>query len=72
MEIKTIGVVGAGAMGSGIAQVAATAGYNVIMRDIEDRFVEKGMNGIEKFLAKGVQRGKVTEDQKKEILGRIK
>ncbi len=72
MEIKTIGVVGAGAMGSGIAQVAATAGYNVIMRDIEDRFVEKGMNGIEKFLTKSVQKGKVTEDQKKEILGRIK
>ena len=72
MEIKTIGVVGAGAMGSGIAQVAATAGYNVIMRDIEDRFVEKGMNGIEKFLTKSVQKGKVTEDQKKEIIGRIK
>ncbi len=72
MEIKTIGVVGAGAMGSGIAQVAATAGYNVIMRDIEDRFVEKGMTGIEKFLTKSVQKGKVTEDQKKEILGRIK
>ena len=72
MEIKTIGVVGAGAMGSGIAQVAATAGYNVIMRDIEDRFVERGMNGIEKFLTKSVQKGKVTEDQKKEILGRIK
>lgn len=72
MEIKTIGVVGAGAMGSGIAQVAATAGYNVIMRDIEDRFVERGMNGIEKFLAKSVQKGKVTEDQKKGILGRIK
>ncbi len=72
MEIKTIGVVGAGAMGSGIAQVAATAGYNVIMRDIEDRFVERGMNGIEKFLAKSVQKGKVTEDQKKGILDRIK
>jgi 3-hydroxybutyryl-CoA dehydrogenase len=71
MEIKTIGVVGAGAMGSGIAQVAATAGYNVIMRDIEDRFVEKGMNGIEKFLTRSVQKGKVTEDQKKEIIGRI-
>ncbi len=72
MEIKTIGVVGAGAMGSGIAQVAATAGYQVIMRDIEDRFVEKGMSGIDKFLTKSVQKGKVTEDQKKEIMGRIK
>ncbi len=72
MEIKTIGVVGAGAMGSGIAQVAATAGYQVIMRDIEDRFVERGLSGIDKFLTRSVQKGKVTEDQKKEIIGRIK
>jgi len=72
MGIKVIGVVGAGAMGSGIAQVAATAGYQVIMRDIEDRFVEKGMSGIDKFLTKSVQKGKATEDQKKEIMGRIK
>ncbi len=72
MEIKTIGVVGAGAMGSGIAQVAATAGYQVIMRDIEDRFVEKGMNGIDRFLTRSVQKGKITEDQKGEIIGRIK
>jgi 3-hydroxybutyryl-CoA dehydrogenase len=56
MDIKTIGVIGAGAMGSGIAQVAATAGFQVIMRDIEDRFVEKGMTGIEKFLTKSVDR----------------
>ena len=72
MDIKTIGVVGAGAMGSGIAQVAATAGYQVIMRDIEDRFVERGLSGIDKFLTRSVQKGKVTEDQKKEIIGRIK
>lgn len=72
MEIKTIGVIGAGAMGSGIAQVAATAGFQVIMRDIEDRFVEKGMTGIEKFLTKSVSKGKITEDTKKDILGRIR
>ena len=72
MDIKTIGVVGAGAMGSGIAQVAATAGFQVIMRDIEDRFVERGLSGIDKFLTRSVQKGKVTEDQKKEIMGRIK
>jgi len=72
MEIKTIGVIGAGAMGSGIAQVAATAGFQVIMRDIEDRFVEKGMTGIEKFLTKSVSKGKITEDAKKDILGRIR
>ena len=72
MEIKQIGVIGAGSMGNGIAQVAAQAGYNVIMRDIEDRFVQNGLKAIEKFLAKSVEKGKMAEGQKKEILGRIK
>lgn len=72
MDIKTIGVLGAGSMGNGIAQVAAQAGYKVVMRDIEDRFVESGIKAIEKFLAKSVEKGKMTGDQKKEILARIK
>ncbi len=72
MEMKVIGVLGAGSMGNGIAQVAAQAGYQVIMRDIEDRFVQNGLNAIGKFLAKSVEKGKMTEDQKKGILGRIK
>ncbi len=72
MEIKVIGVLGAGTMGNGIAQVSAQAGYNVIMRDIEDRFVEGGMKNIEKFLSKSVEKGKMTEEQKKTIMGRIK
>src|SRR4030042_3042803 len=72
MEIKVIGVLGAGTMGNGIAQVAAQAGYNVIMRDIEDRFVENGLKAIGKFLAKSVEKGKMTEDQKKGVLGKIK
>ncbi len=72
MEIKVIGVLGAGSMGNGIAQVAAQAGYQVIMRDIEDRFVQNGLKAIEKFLAKSVEKGKTTEDQKKGILARIK
>ncbi len=71
MEIRQIGVVGAGSMGNGIAQVAAQAGYQVIMRDIEDRFVQNGLKAIEKFLAKSVEKGKMAEGQKKEILGRI-
>ena len=71
MEIKRIGVIGAGSMGNGIAQVAAQAGYQVIMRDIEDRFVQNGLKAIEKFLAKSVEKGKMAEGQKKEILGRI-
>ncbi len=72
MEIKAIGVLGAGAMGNGIAQVVAQAGYHVVMRDIEDRFVENGLKAIDKFLSKSVEKGKMTEDQKKGILGRIK
>lgn len=72
MEIKVVGVLGAGTMGNGIAQLASQAGYKVIMRDIEDRFVEGGMKNIEKFLSKSVEKGKMTEEQKKAILGRIK
>jgi 3-hydroxybutyryl-CoA dehydrogenase len=72
MEIKTIGVLGAGVMGNGIAQVAAMAGYNVILRDIEDRFVEGGIKNIDKFLSKTVEKGKMTADDKNAIMGRIK
>jgi 3-hydroxybutyryl-CoA dehydrogenase len=72
MEIKTIGVLGAGVMGNGIAQVAAQAGYNVIMRDIEDRFVEGGIKNVDKFLSKSVEKGKMTADQKNGIMGKIK
>ena len=72
MDIKMIGVLGAGSMGNGIAQVAAQAGYQVVMRDIEDRFVDNGLKAIGKFLAKSVEKGKMTEDQKKGVLGRIK
>jgi 3-hydroxybutyryl-CoA dehydrogenase len=72
MEIKTIGILGAGAMGNGIAQIAAQAGYNVIMRDIEDRFVQGGLKNIDKFLSKSVEKGKMAADQKDAIMGRIK
>jgi 3-hydroxybutyryl-CoA dehydrogenase len=72
MEIKTIGVLGAGTMGNGIAQVAAQAGFNVVMRDIEDRFVQGGLKNIDKFLAKSVEKGKMTADQKNAVTGRIK
>lgn len=72
MEIKKIGVLGAGTMGNGIAQVAAQSGFEVVMRDIEERFVENGLKAIEKFLSKSVEKGKMTEDQKKNVLARIK
>ncbi len=72
MEIKTFGVVGAGQMGSGIAQVAAMSGLDVIMNDIKTEFVEKGLESITKILSRGVEKGKMSEDDKSAILGRIK
>jgi 3-hydroxybutyryl-CoA dehydrogenase len=71
MEIKKIGVLGAGAMGNGIAQICAQAGYTVIMRDIADEFVERGLKTIEGFLSKSVEKGKITEDDKKKTLDKI-
>ena len=72
MEIKTIGVVGAGTMGSGIAQVAAEAGFEVVMRDIEDSFVHRGMSAIKKNLGRAVEKGKKTSEEAEKIIGRIK
>jgi 3-hydroxybutyryl-CoA dehydrogenase len=72
MDIKTIGVLGAGSMGNGIAQVAAQSGYNVVVRDIEDKLVDKALKNIDKFLTKSVEKGKIAADDKTAILGRIK
>ena len=72
MEIKTFGVVGAGQMGSGIAQVAAMSGLQVIMNDIKDEFVERGLKNITNILTKNVEKGKMTQEEKQSILGRIK
>ena len=72
MEIKKIGVVGAGTMGHGIALVSAQIGCEVIMRDVEDSFVERGMKNIDKFLSKSVEKGKIKEEDKATIISRIK
>jgi len=72
MEIKRIGVVGAGAMGNGIAQVAAQIGCDVVMRDIEMKFVEGGMKKIEGFLSRSVEKGKMDTKEKDTIIGRIR
>jgi 3-hydroxybutyryl-CoA dehydrogenase len=72
MEIKKIGVIGAGQMGNGIAQVAALAGYEVVMRDIEERFIEGGMKNITKNLDWLVGKEKISEDDKSQVLDRIK
>lgn len=72
MEINTIGVVGAGQMGSGIAQVASQSGYHVVMSDIADSFIQKGMETISKNLDRMVEKIKITSQMKEEIIGRIK
>jgi 3-hydroxybutyryl-CoA dehydrogenase len=72
MEIKKVCVLGAGLMGNGIVQVCAQAGYEVTMRDIEQRFVDGGMNSIKKNLNRDMEKGKITKDQMDAILGRIK
>ena len=71
MEIKTLGVVGAGQMGSGIVQVAATSGLSVVMNDIKDEFVEGGFSTIEKSLDRMIKKEKITEEDKKGILSRV-
>ena len=72
MEIKKICVLGAGLMGNGIAQICAQAGYAVFMRDIEQRFIDGGMNTIRKNLNRDAEKGKITKDQMDATLGRIK
>jgi 3-hydroxybutyryl-CoA dehydrogenase len=72
MEIKKICVLGAGLMGSGIAQVSAEAGYDVSMRDIEDRFVQGGLNIIKKNYERAIGKGKMTKEQADALLSRVK
>ena len=71
MSIQTFGVIGAGQMGNGIAQVAAMSGLDVIMNDISEEFVRRGMATITKNLDRAVAKGKLAEDEKEAILGRI-
>jgi 3-hydroxybutyryl-CoA dehydrogenase len=71
MEIRTFGVVGAGQMGAGIAQVAAMSGLQVIMNDIDEACVQRGMTAITQFLSKGVEKGKTTEEEKTTTLSRL-
>ncbi|MFE4428912.1 3-hydroxyacyl-CoA dehydrogenase family protein [Peribacillus butanolivorans] len=71
VQIQTIGVVGAGSMGSGIANLAAMNGFTVILCDIEDSYLENAIKRIGNFMDKSVERGKMTENQKQETLGRI-
>jgi 3-hydroxybutyryl-CoA dehydrogenase len=71
MEIKTVGVLGCGLMGSGIAQVSAASGYETIVKEVDQVFLEKGLARIRKFLDDGVAKGKVTPDSRDSTLGRL-
>jgi 3-hydroxybutyryl-CoA dehydrogenase len=69
--MNRVGVVGCGLMGSGIAQVCAEAGYPVVVREVSDELLKKGLGRIEAFLKKGVEKGKVTAERMKEVVGRL-
>ena len=71
MEVKIFGVIGAGQMGNGVAQVAAMSGLQVIMNDIKEEFVESGIQTITKILSYNVGAGKMSEEEKDAVLGRI-
>ena len=69
---EVIGVVGAGTMGNGIAQVAARAGYEVILRDIKDEFLQRGLSAVDKSLQRDVDKERLKEEEKRAIMGRIR
>jgi 3-hydroxybutyryl-CoA dehydrogenase len=71
MPIKTVGVLGCGLMGAGIAQIAAAAGYKTFVREVEPPLLAKGLGRIEKFLAAGVEKGKLTPDDKTRTLANL-
>src|SRR5574337_725280 len=71
-SIKTVGVVGAGIMGSGIAQVVAQGGYAVVVREAEQRLLEKGKQAIDRGLQRAVDKGRMTAEEKAAVLERIR
>jgi len=72
MQIRTVGVVGCGLMGSGIAQVCAEAGYDVLVREVNQAYLDKGLARIGAFLQKSVEKGKSTPERRAEVLGRLR
>ena len=68
---ETIGVIGAGTMGNGIAQVAARAGYTVVMRDVKEEFLERGLKSIDRSLQRDVDKARLAEEEKRAIVQRI-
>jgi 3-hydroxybutyryl-CoA dehydrogenase len=71
-EIKTVGVLGCGLMGSGIAQVCAQAGYDTIVREVSDELVRRGLGGIEKQLGRAVEKGKLSAEERDAVQARLR
>ncbi len=71
MEIRKVGVLGCGLMGAGIAQVAATAGFETVVKEVSDDLIAKGFGGIEKSLARFAEKGTITTEQQQQIRGRL-
>src|SRR3989440_11088762 len=71
MEISKVGVLGAGLMGHGIAQVAAQAGYDVVLREVDQEHLDKGLGRIQKQLSRAVEKEKMTQEDAQGVLGRI-
>lgn len=71
MKVKKIMVIGAGQMGSGITQVCAQAGYELVLNDVKDKHLERGLEVIQRNLSRQVEKGRMTEREKEEVLGRI-
>ena len=72
MEIKTVGVVGCGSMGAGIAQLCAQSGYQVVVSEINDEFLKKGLASIDKTLARSVEKGRLSQPDKDAVMSRLK
>ena len=72
MEIKKVGIVGCGTMGAGIVQVSAQSGYQVVVSEINDELLNKGLASIESSLARAVERERISQQDKETVLSRIK
>ncbi|HEY6760760.1 MAG TPA: 3-hydroxyacyl-CoA dehydrogenase NAD-binding domain-containing protein, partial [Baekduia sp.] len=70
-EIKKVGIVGCGLMGHGIAQVVATAGYEVVVREVDDATLQQGLGKVQKQLDRAVEKGKTSREDADAILGRL-
>ncbi len=71
MNIKTIGIIGAGVMGSGISQVMALSGFEVIVMDVKDEFIQRGLENIKNGLSKMLEKGKITSEEKEKTIAKI-